>query len=119
MIKLCNEHPRYKALREPRSGCEVCNAAWLMREVIADARKTETTRDELVRMHSELSVEHGNLIGARNKELETWKKGILDITRIVWDTKTTSANRIRRLQDDHLPREYLIELESQAAAGES
>ena len=73
----------------------------------AELARKAALADELTRMHAELSVTHGNVEAKFNEQAATFKKGILEIAEIVWDTSAKSADRIRRLQDQCVPREYL------------
>lgn len=66
--------------------------------------------DELTRMHAELSVQAGNAEAAHTRHVKTFQDGIREIAEIVWDTSTKSSDRIRRLQEHCVPREYLEQL---------
>lgn len=70
--------------------------------------------NELTHMHAELSVVHGNSSAEHTKHIETFQKGILEIAQIVWDTSAKSSDRIRRLQEQCVPRSYLDALKGDA-----
>lgn len=74
-----------------------------------DAALTTKTAmaNELTHMHAELSVVHGNSSAEHAKHIATFQKGIREIAEIVWDTSAKSSDRIRRLQEQCIPREYL------------
>ena len=91
------------AITKALEGTELARKAALADELTRKA----ALADELTRMHAELSVTHGNVEAKFNEQAATFKKGILEIAEIVWDTSAKSADRIRRLQEQCVPREYL------------